>query len=494
MRCLTLAKGLRQIGADCLFVCRELEGNLIAKIRQEGFVCIALPILTDLNNVLYSDEENILLGSSLLNDEVDAIRALGAEKVDWLVVDHYAMSKSWEVKFRLFAKKIMVIDDLANREHDCDLLLDQNLVENFENRYHNLIPENCATFLGPEYALLQSEYADLYPRTPPRKGAVNRILVFMGGVDQHNLTSRIISAFITLNRKDIVLDVVAGSMSQFLAEIQTQAKPFENIKIHYNTDTLAYLVLKADLGIGGGGATSWERCCLGLPSIVITLAENQKPIASELHKRGLVRWLGHYDNVNEGKLLEALQEVINEPDLEKWSRVCMDVTKGKGVKRVSSVLMLNSKTKIKSRLVRLDDEELLLRWANESLVRENSFNQSIISAEQHKKWFYMQLRCPENCKFYVVETDDGIPVGQVRFQKNEKDWEIHYSLASFARGLGLARKFLYIAIQEFRITNKGAKVIGRVKEGNLPSKIIFEKLQFTCTKQHDGEVVFSHVV
>ncbi len=482
MRCLTLAKALHARGAKCTFICREHEGHLIEKIRQEGFACVAIAKSTEIHGM---DDTNgpVLahanwLRASWQHDAQQTIQALGAKRVDWLVVDHYALDKRWEESLRSYARKIMVIDDLADRHHDCDLLLDQNLAANFETRYQHLLPGHCATLLGPQYALLQHEYAELHPRTPPRTGQVKRILVFFGGANQQNLTGRTVSAFLKLKRDDIKLDVVVSSNSPHAAEIQEQAQSHANITVHDALPTLAPLIMQADLAIGASGVTSWERCCLGLPSLVITLAENQKPIAAELNERGVVRWLGHYDTVTDDELLDELQSAINDKDLENWSKVCMTVTDGYGVQSVASVLALNSETKLKARLAGLADEALLLYWANDPLVRANAFNTLAITPDIHKKWFYSRLRDPQNCKIYIVEAEAGLPVGQVRFERVEKEWEMHYSLAASARGRNISQKLLSAAIDEFWSSFDRVKVFAQVKRQNKASQRALEGIKF----------------
>ena len=482
IRCLTLAKALQGLAVKCTFICRENEGHLIEKIRQEGFECIAFAKpaeLYELNDTNGSDLEHALwLGASWQHDAQQTIQALDAQSVDWLIVDHYALDKRWEMILRPHVKKIIVIDDLADRDHDCDLLLDQNLVGNFERRYLDLLPEHCESFLGPQYALLQHEYAELHLRTPPRTGPVKRILVFYGGEDRHNFTSRTVSAFLKLKRDDIMLDVVVSSHSPHVAAIQELIQPHANIIVHDTLPSLALLMLQADLAIGGSGSTSWERCCLGLPSLVITLAENQKPIAAELNQRGLVRWLGHYDAVTDNRLLEALQTAIDDNALESWSRACTTVTDGGGAKRFASFIALNPATKLQARLARLDDEALLLRWANDPLVRANAFNPEAITAETHQEWFYKRLRDPEHCRIYIVETEDGLPIGQVRFERVECEWEIHYSLAAHARGRNMSQKLLSAAIDKFSTLFDQVKIYAQVKKQNKASQRALEGINF----------------
>ena len=483
MRCLTLAKALKRKGAKCKFICRDQKMNFIEKIKKEGFEVITLPKFkqvkkteraNDINDIgpVYSD----WIGTSWIEDAKQTINALNKEKVDWLVIDHYGIDKKWQKKLRPYAKKIMIIDDLANRNHDCDLLLDQNLIANFKNRYKNLLPKYCNTLLGPQYALLQTEYKNLHLSTPPKIGPIKNILVYFGGTNQNKLIDLTLSAFLKLNRKDIILDVV-DSNSPKKNKIKKLFKKNKNIKIHRDLASLAPLMLKADIAIGACGATSWERCCLGLPSIVITIANNQKPIAKELYKQGLIRWLGHYNAIAISSIYNALENSIDQ-NLETWSKACKLIVDGCGVEKVVSILSLSSKTKLKSRLANKKDEGLLLNWANDPLVRANSFDSSIILKKNHKKWLDFCLGNLKICKIFIVETKEGTPVGQVRFEKKNKKWYINYSLANFAREKKISTKLLKTAIYKFT-KNQKVMLIAEVKKDNPSSCKAFEKIGFT---------------
>jgi UDP-2,4-diacetamido-2,4,6-trideoxy-beta-L-altropyranose hydrolase len=490
MRCLTLAHTLRQRGADCRFVCRALEGNMLERIRHEGFEVLALPTDSNASIELAADDETLdhadWLGTRWEVDAEQTIKALDDSRPDWLVVDHYALDAHWESMFRPHCDRIMVIDDLADRNHDCDLLLDQNLIADMDHRYDSCVSSNCARLLGPGYALLQSEYAELHSRTPPRTGLVQRILVYFGGVDKHNLTGRTIAAFFALDRLDIMLDVVINPASPNAAVVREQTQDHTNITLHETLPSLAPLMLKADLAIGAGGATSWERCCLGLPSLAITLAENQKPIAAELDKQHLVHWLGHHDTVSELSLKIALQDELNAEGMADWSNRCRNMVDAKGTERVASIVSLNSNTQLKTRLAYVDDEDLLLKWANDPLARLNSFDPKVIAPEEHRAWFYKRLRDPDNCRMYIVETAEGLPIGQVRFDLTDDSWEIGFALDAVARGRGLGKNLLQAAMKGFRQSMSGALVFGRVKEDNLPSRKVFEDLAFRPEEEKGG--------
>ena len=493
MRCLTLADALTQHGADCCFICREHTGNLIDLIRNRGYLVdeLAVQSIQDADTVNSSTLMHAAwLGASPQQDAKACQPILQARQPDWLVVDHYALDATWETELRPYCKKLMVIDDLADRNHDCDLLLDQNLVADLNCRYDPLIPIHSARLLGPEFALLQPQYAHLHPRTPPRILPIQRLLVFFGGTDPYNLTSKAISAFLALERSDLIMDVVIHSSAPHADEIRKQVKSHNTIVLHETLPSLALLMLKADVAIGAGGATSWERCCLGLPSLVITLAENQKPIAAELNRHGLIRWLGHANEVSVSMLRTALADLCAENDITDWSQRCMTWVDGKGTQRVAASMMLNANTQLRARLARADDEVLILRWANDPLVRCNAFNSDPIAAENHRVWFYKRLRNPESCRIYIIETaDERLPIGQVRFEYNEhaSAWEIHYGLDSIARNRKLGAVFLQTAMQAFRnAIGHGALVLGQVKADNIPSRKVFKNLGFKSNTEGGG--------
>ncbi len=483
MRCLTLARALRERGAECRFICREHPGHLLSLIRAEGFVDVALPFNPRAPNRPDETAEPALahaawLGTDWRTDAEGTRQALGETIADWLVVDHYALDARWESALRPHVGRIMVIDDLADRHHDCDLLLDQNLIADMGHRYDGKLPAHCGRMLGPDYALLQPQYAELHPRTPSREGPVQRVLIYFGGADTENLTGRAIAAFAALHREDIALDVVINPSGLQAEAVREQVRSQPYITLHEGVPSLAPLMVKADLAIGAGGATSWERCCLGLPTLIITLAENQKPIAAELDRRGLARWLGHHDEVDEATLTQALEEVTASKLSPAWSETCQRLVDGRGTERVSSVLLLDAQTPFRARLARVDDEALILNWANDPLVRQNAFVKDTINPTAHRAWFHKRLRNLESCRLYVVETEEGLPVGQVRFELTGAGWELHYALDSRLRGRGLGVPLLRTALEASRLAGPMHGLFGRVKPENQASRKVFLTLGF----------------
>jgi len=319
MRCLALADELRQKDADISFICREEPGNLTSYIENRGYKVHQLPGEIDI-------ETDRKLTKEILSKY--------ESKSDWLIIDHYDIDISYESSLRDHVKKIMVIDDLANREHDCDLLLDQNYSKN-ENRYNGLVPENCIQLLGPEYAILRSQFQKARANLRERDGGVNRILVFMGGVDSKDITSKVLRAINILVRSDIAIDVVIGNLNPHHDEIKILASKIPNTICHHNVEDLAKLMSSADICIGAGGTTTWERCCVGLPTITIVLAGNQKDISESLDKEGAIINLGWYQNVKENDIAECINELINDPKkIQSMADKSRNLVDGEGVSRV----------------------------------------------------------------------------------------------------------------------------------------------------------------
>ncbi len=467
MRCLTLAQSLREKGAECRFICRDFPGNLEPLITRQGFQTYLLEP-TAPNSATTSEHDKASpyaswLGGEWELDAAQTIGMIGNNKPDWIVVDHYGIDHKWETRVRNHCEKIMVIDDLANRKHNCDLLLDQNLTDHIQDRYSSLLPEGCAHLLGPKYALLQHEYAHAHPRTPPRLGPVTRILTYFGGSDQKNLTLCLIDAFIRLKRNDLFLDVIANPQSPHIASIRKTIGNRQNIVLHEHLPSLCDLMIKADLAFGASGATSWERCCLGLPSYVVTLADNQIPIAKALSREGFVEWIGDHSEVTADSFLAALSRAIDLQDtLTDWSSHCRTLVDGNGTHRVVSAMMLNNKTPLAVRRAELRDEQILFEWATERFIQKNDINSDPIDALTHRKWFYKYLREPNSALIFIVETETRLPVGQVQFEATGNGWDIHYGTTSIIRGSSAERQVIEKSIAHFRMSRTGAIVFKNI--------------------------------
>lgn len=308
MRCLTLADALREKGAQCTFVCRPHAGHLLALILQRGHKALALSEPQENFNAKADLVHAKWLGTSWFDDAEETMRALLDQMLDWLVVDHYALDARWEQALQPKAKRIMVIDDLADRPHDCDLLLDQNWYGPTNDLcYDNLITSKTERLLGPKYALLNPFYTELRTLLPQRDGIVRRVLVFLGGSDPTNQTASVVKAMMEPSLQDLALDIVIGINHPQPSSIADLVRKRPHTVLYQNLPSLAGLMARADLMIGAGGSTTWERMSLGLPSLVIGVADNQMPTNQALHSAGYINFLGHMRVVSISQIVTAVR-------------------------------------------------------------------------------------------------------------------------------------------------------------------------------------------
>lgn len=350
MRCLTLADALTARGAHCQFICRAHEGNLIDCIHQRGFQAHALPLLpanscaahpAPTRPVNAEPAHSHWLGATQAQDAHACALILAAQQPDWLIVDHYALDARWEQTLAPHYRQLMVIDDLVDRPHACDLLLDQTFGRDAAD-YRPLVPPQCQILCGSSYALLRPEFAALRPyslqrRTQPQ---LRRLLITMGGVDKDNITSRILMALCASPLPpDCQIAVVMGSTAPWLAQVQQLAQDMPwPTQILVGVSDMAQLMADSDLAIGAAGATSWERCCLGLPTIMLVLASNQLQVAHALERGAAARIIQHAQDLA-SCLPRLLRELLEHPTaLQAMSRSAAKIVDGQGLMSIVAVL------------------------------------------------------------------------------------------------------------------------------------------------------------
>lgn len=251
--------------------------------------------------------------------------------IDAVVVDHYGLDVRWERAVRSWADRVVVIDDLADRAHDCDLLVDQNYYRDQDTRYAGLVPDGCRLLLGPRHALLRTEFARARRLMRPRDGLVRRLLLTFGWVDAENETSKALEAVALLDRPDLRVDVVVGEANPHLGAVRTLCAAVPGATLHVGTRTMAALMAAADLCLGAAGTTTWERCCLGLPAVVITVAANQEGPTRELAEAGVLRYVGPSAHVGAADIRDALVGLFGEPRaVLEYSRRAAAMTDGTG--------------------------------------------------------------------------------------------------------------------------------------------------------------------
>lgn len=334
MRCLTLATALRKRGACIQFITRAHSGHLGDMLVRDGFEVTLLPAPNESKLTGYA----AWLGVDQNEDASQTIAVLESQQCDWLVVDHYGIDRAWEVLLQPYAHKMMVIDDLANRSHECDLLLDQNYAQCSQERYQPWVTAQCQLLLGPRYALLRSEYAKYRETMPPREGDIKRVLVFMGGSDNTNITGKLLDALSIDKLVHLEVDVVIGQNFTHKAQVTEKVRERPNTNVYGSLPHLAELMARADLAIGAGGVTALERCCMKLPSLVITIAENQKAGVDALHEQGCVILVGDASNVSLKNLEDAIKTFVVVPQ-KKQSVFCSELVDGKGTDRMVKILL-----------------------------------------------------------------------------------------------------------------------------------------------------------
>ena len=342
MRCLALAQALRECGAQCTFICRAHPGNLIDLIRQRGFLVHELRCDKDWVVQEKTPSHAAWLGADWQADAEESKVGMGVKVIDWLIVDHYALDRRWEHAMRECCRYIMVIDDLADRTHDCDLLLDQNLGRNGKD-YSGLLKGKTQTLIGPLYALLRPEFTALRPQSLARRQntpQLRRLLITMGGVDKDNTTGQVLGTLRGCKLPaDLRVTVVMGPHAPWLTEVQAQAAKMSwETAVLVGVNNMAQVMVESDLAIGAAGSTAWERCSLGLPSLVFVLAKNQLAGAMALQVAGAAIVIESQQQLVEFMGGSQRTEFANGV-LAKLSNAAAEVTDAQGCRRVTKHIL-----------------------------------------------------------------------------------------------------------------------------------------------------------
>ena len=341
IRCLNLAKKLQSNGFTVTFICRDNVGGYHHLVLKEGFELI---LITTENHEVISKNEGLhyaeWLPVSQEKDAYDCQNAIRNRTFDWLIVDHYALDFRWQNLMRSLKFRIMVIDDLADRKHQCDVLLDQNFYTDMEDRYINLVPDNCLTLLGPKYLLLDQQYEKYHDIEKIRSTPVNKILVFFGSIDLAQQTQLVLDAIPYLGKYAVSWNIVVGSNNPERNAIKNFCEQNENVQFHCQVSNMSELIFDADLAIGAGGMTGWERCKLGLPSITTIVANNQIEATENAEQVGVLYNLGHYHQVTKSSYINAIHHLLEEKEgkLKTMSENCYSIFKDSDVFDIPNLL------------------------------------------------------------------------------------------------------------------------------------------------------------
>ena len=433
MRCKTLADELRFRGAEVVFVCRDHPGNMVPLLRDDGYFVTTLPSPNSLNVVQAdkSDEYSTWLGVDKSVDALQTIEALRDFNPDWLVVDHYGLDENWEKKLRKHVGKIFVIADLTDRPHECDVLLNQNLLDNLDNAYQGLVPHHCRKLLGPRFALLRPEFRKARETLRERDGIIRRILVFFGGVDPTGETEKALEALRMLGRPDVAVDVVVGSNNPKGEKIEAICRGMDNVAFHQQISNMAELMAAADLAIGAGGTASWERCCLGLPALVTIIADNQAKPTSSLAGRGAVANLGTSANLRVQDYLSAIVDLTPEKMCQMQTK-CLDLTDGRGLERVILSLSLEP---VRLRRATEQDAKKIWYWRNHPTTRRYVLNPLTVGLDEHMAWWNESMM--NSKRIILLASRLGLDFGVIRYDILGKRATVSVYLDPGLHGFGL---------------------------------------------------------
>lgn len=307
MRCLTLADVLRARGWNCGFVCNEDAPRVVPALSQSGYKIHADPVPCDV-----------------------------------LVVDHYGLDFAYERDARSLASLIVVFDDLANRPHDCDILMDQTYGRSAED-YRLYVRDGCRILCGAQYALLRPQFAEIREKSLRRRreaqGTIQRLLVMFGTTDPNNMTGRALQSLESLAKR-FDIDVVLGPYAPALESVrEVCAASRHQVSLHVGIYDVASLMLDADLAIGAGGTTNWERCCLGLPTLVVEIADNQKMIAEQLHMVEAVINMGWFEHLSEESIPHTILQLCENPEkLKKMGAMAAKICDGSGAFQLADAI------------------------------------------------------------------------------------------------------------------------------------------------------------
>ena len=324
------------LGIGHVMRCSALAEALVAAGWRTAFACSAETV--EIYPSLAISQHDIAPLKEF-GDEADALRQRWPRGCDLLVVDHYRLGAAFETAARGWARRILAIDDLADRSHDCDFLLDTALGRASET-YEALVPEHCRLLLGPRHALLRPQFAAARARALARRGkaqTVRRLLVSLGGTDPADVTAKVVEG-IGRSGIDAEIDVVAGLAAAGGIERAAGQIP-QRIRLLRDVTDMARLMVEADMAVGAGGSTTWERCCLGLPTVLVTLASNQSVQAKALKDLNAALCLGWHEDIDAGTVADAVRHLDRETEeRRRLSVASASLCDGEGAGRIAAMI------------------------------------------------------------------------------------------------------------------------------------------------------------
>ncbi len=459
MRCLALAQAWWDAGGHAIFAMAEATPAVEERLRNEGFEVV---------------RPAIRVGSAA--DAQETAKLAEKHGASWVVVDGYEFGAEYQASLKRRGLKVLFIDDNGNAGHySADLVLNQNAHAR-EAFYPSRDASTCL-LLGPRFAMLRREFRSWREWKREIPAVARRVLVTMGGSDPDNVTQRVVEAI--LSEGDFETKIVAGGSNPHLARLREfVGNPGRAVQLVENASSMPELIARADVAVAGAGTTSWEMCFLGLPALLIVLADNQQGIADELGKRGIMVHLGRGSGLAWSTIATQLRSLADSPvvrrEMSERGRALVD---SRGAERVVSALNRES---LSIRLVEDGDCKLLWEWANDPVVRASAFSSETIPWDDHVAWFRERLN-DRNCRVFVVLDASAVPAGQIRFDRrgvSDAGFDIDITVDSRFRGLGYASRLIDLGINR-AIAEWGLQQFNAfVRPENVASARAFERAGF----------------
>jgi len=471
MRCLVLADALKRCGHDVLFATRPQNGDLVALIKQRGFSIYALQQPVDWLVPSTTADYAAWLQVSEYDDAQECTTAF--DSPDLVITDHYGIGAQWhKVVKKAYNCKIIAIDDLV-REHTADLVIDQTLLRE-SSEYHLLNPKTTA-LTGTQYAIVNTHFShrhSLQLATLNTLANTPRVLLSMGGIDAPNATLHVLNVLKKRASPPITTVLLSPraphykSVAEFAAEHSAWLTHIDFV------DDMAGLMCEHDIAIGAPGSTSWERACVGLPSIVIALADNQQTICKNLETVGAA--ISVELEAISTTLMKAYEQLI--ADYSKMRKINLQLCDGQGVKRIMKHITQLFSGSLTLRLATQLDVEQVYAWQCKPETRRYALNKEVPSLVEHQAWMTKKL-ASKNDYFYIIEQkvnkgEKAISVGVVRLDMTaDNTYTISIFIAPEHFGKGVAK----FALKQIDILHPTKTIHATVLKENTASQGLFSR-------------------
>jgi UDP-2,4-diacetamido-2,4,6-trideoxy-beta-L-altropyranose hydrolase len=448
MRCLALAQAWQDAGGRAALV--GDVGGLAARLAAEGI-------------------PNEPVGATPGGTE-DATRTAAAARrlgADWVVLDGYHFTATFQAALKDARLRVLALDDCGHAgPYHADVVLNQNLGAP-EDGYHDRA-RYTRLLLGPRYALLRREFWPWRTWQRPAAGVVRKVLVTLGGADAANVTTRVLDSLRLLDGADLEVRVVVGAANPHAEALEAAAAAASPVPVRLlrQVTDMAELLRWADVAVTAGGSTCWELAFLGLPAVVLVVADNQRPVAEGLAGAGAAVNLGWFADIEPRRLADELARLLTSAPLrDQMSRCGQTLVDGWGGARVVRHLQGGA---VALRRALPEDCRRVWRWSNDPAVRAVSFSPEPIPWERHVAWFADRLADPR-CHFFIGTDAAGERIGQVRCELTGDEAVISVSLGAAFRGHGHGRDLIWAASEELFRTSGATCIHAYVKEGNVAS-------------------------